>query len=90
MFDHHSSNTTKIQTVPDAALSLEPRRVEVPGYTYWLRPSDVLRIEARTERDMRFGVGVTLYFSDGTKDFFRDAGTDVADKIAAALWPARN
>ncbi len=90
MLDHHSSNTTQIQVIPDAAFALEPKRIVVPGNTLWLRPSDVLRIEARTERDMGFSLGVSLYFSDGRQMFLRDADPSVADAIAAELWPARS
>ena len=90
MLDHHSSNTTKVQVIPDAALALEPKRVEVPGNTLWLRPSDVLRIEARTERDMGYALGVSLYFSDGRQLFLHNAAPSVADAIAAALLPARS
>lgn len=90
MLDHHSSNKTEIKVIPDAALSQEPKRVEVPGNTLWLRPSDLLRIEARTEREMGYALGVSLYFSDGRLLFLYDAGPEVADKIAAALWPAKS
>jgi hypothetical protein len=86
MLDHSSNNTTKIQVIPDAALSLPPRRVELPGYALWLRPSDVLRIETRTQRYMGYGLGVSLYFSDGREVFLPDAGADVADNVAALLW----
>jgi len=88
MFDHQSRNSTKVHMVPDAALALPPQRIEVAGYTFWLRPSDLLRVETRTQRNMGFEMGVTLFFSDGTSKFLYDAGPDVADAIAAKLWSA--
>lgn len=89
MFDHTSRHETKLQAIPDAALEKEPRLVEVPGYVFWLRPSDLLRIEVRIENDMGFAPGVTLYFSDGTTKFLRGADSSVAAGIAVVLWPAR-
>lgn len=73
---------------PDAATRESPVRVDVAGEVFWLRPSNVLRIETQ-RANIGYAIGVSIVLSDGKQLFYRGADTQTADDIAAILWPQR-
>lgn len=87
MFDHSSRNMTEIKMIPESATSTPPVRIEINDKVFWLRPSNVLRIETLDD----YGEPVRVVFNDGGSITWRDgAGSALAEKIAAALWPAKS
>lgn len=90
MFDHvQETNIENKPAVPDAATKEPPVRVDVAGKLHWIRPSNVLRIESHVgERAYACDV-VFVILTDGEKLSYHNSGHDVADAIAALLWPPK-
>lgn len=91
MFDH--SSTTNINATPDAATATPPVRIALGDAVYWLRPSNVLRVEASAYSGGRPKY-LIIYLSDGKQiselcqDMKRDEFLSLADSICAKLWPS--
>ena len=99
MFDVTQSTKVKQAAItPNAATKERPRRVDVGGEVYWLRPSNVLRIEVlkANTRGAEFGwsesARVAIMFSDNKYLICScetgDRAIAVADAMAALLWPS--
>ncbi len=88
MFD--VTQETKIENypiTPEAATKEPPIRIEVGKKVCWMRPSNVLRVEFRAAVPGWPTNIVVIIFSDGKEMVYSDATADVADTIAALLWP---
>ncbi len=86
MFDTtHETNIESKPPTPDAATKEPPVRVDVAGRLAWIRPSNVLRIEVRPAY-IGFPDRVIVVLSDNNELIY-DGKADVADAIAALLWP---
>lgn len=88
MFD--VSNETKISVAassPESATLERPVRIAVNGEVFWLRPSNILRVEARYLSGRGVPNQVVVTTSDGKELTFVGATENEADAIASALWP---
>lgn len=88
MFDvSHDAKVSVAAVTPESAILERPVRIEVNGEVSWLRPSNILRIEASHRSELGVPNQVVVTTSDGKLLHFVGATNDDADAIAAALWP---
>ena len=90
MFDHiQETNIENKPATPESATKEPPVRVDIGGQVHWIRPSNVLRIESHKKSPGYSWDVVIVVLTDGESLSWRDAGPEVADAIAALLWPAK-
>lgn len=91
MFDN--TQHTTLNVTPEAATSLPPVRVVLGNDVYWLRPSNVLRVEATAYAHGRPRY-LNIVLSDGATlsslctDMQPEAFHQLADSIVSTLWPS--